>query len=54
MTIARNAEAVTSNWPSGTVGTGYIKMGNIGSAVTQNSISVGYDGTDPEFVREPI
>ena len=49
MTIARNAEAQSSNWADGTVGStvasgGGLKRGNVG-----NLDSVGYNGTDPEY-----
>ena len=49
MSIARNAEAQTSNWANGTVGSlvsagGGLKRGNVGQVD-----SVSYNGTDPEY-----
>ncbi|MCB9801091.1 MAG: fibronectin type III domain-containing protein [Pseudomonadales bacterium] len=49
MTIARNAEAQTTNWADGTVGSlvssgGGMYRGNVGE-----STSVGYNGSDPEY-----
>lgn len=49
MSIARNAEAQTSNWANGTVGSlvsagGGLKRGNVGQVD-----SVSYNGADPEY-----
>ncbi|MDP3014858.1 MAG: SUMF1/EgtB/PvdO family nonheme iron enzyme [bacterium] len=42
MTIARNAEQVGSNWSGGSVGSGCLFRGNVGSN------ACGYNGADPE------
>ena len=43
MQIARNAEQQASNWSSGTVGTGCLFRGNVGT-----NDACGYNGSDPE------
>jgi len=43
MTIARNAEQVSQNWSGGSVGSGCLFRGNVGS-----DDSCGYNGADPE------
>lgn len=47
MTIARNVENVPGNWTSGTVGTGCLKQGNVGSSGSCSG-AAGYNGEDPE------
>jgi len=42
MTIARNAEQVASNWSGGSIGSGCLFRGNVGSN------TCGYNGADPE------
>ena len=43
MTIARNAEQVPQNWSGGSVGSGCLFRGNVGT-----NDSCGYNGADPE------
>jgi len=43
MTIARNAEQVAQNWSGGSVGSGCLFRGNVGS-----NDNCGYNGQDPE------
>ncbi|MDP3947341.1 MAG: type II secretion system protein [bacterium] len=43
MAIARDAEQIAGNWSSGTVGTGCLFRGNVGS-----TDACGYNGADPE------
>lgn len=53
MTIAHNVEEVAANWSGGAVGSGCLKQGNIGTAITgcsyNNSNSVAYAGS-----RDPV
>jgi len=46
MTIARNLEQVPENWSSGKVGSGFIKMGNIGFDLDK----VCYNGPNSDYV----
>ncbi|PIY79174.1 MAG: hypothetical protein COY81_03960, partial [Candidatus Pacebacteria bacterium CG_4_10_14_0_8_um_filter_43_12] len=43
LTIARNAELVSTNWTGGSVGSGCLFRGNSGET------TCGYNGTDPEY-----
>lgn len=43
--LAQNVEMVASNWSSGTVGTGCLRQGNLGTAFSGCS----YDGANPEY-----
>jgi len=45
MTLARNIEIVTSNWASGTIGSGALKMGNVGASYAGS----GYNGDNPDY-----
>jgi len=49
MTIARNAEAQTSNWADGVVGSTVAASGGMFRGNVGNLDSVGYNGTDPEY-----
>lgn len=44
MTIARNVEQVASNWSGGSVGSGCLYRGNVGT-----DDACGYNGSDPEY-----
>jgi len=48
MTIARNAEAQTSNWADGVVGSTVAASGGMFRGNVGNLDSVGYNGTDPD------
>ena len=49
MTIARNVENIDSNWTSGTVGTGCLKIGNVGGTNACAGGNSGYNGPDPDL-----